>query len=86
MSGVIKKALIYVVAVIISFLIIPEILFRVISPDHLAWLGFVTSFGGAVNPLLAVMIFMGVLSIILGIAAVYFVDKIYHSARRSESK
>jgi len=86
MAGKKKKVLIYVATVIIFFLTIPEILFRSLNPDHLAWLGYVTSFGGAISPLLAVMIFMGVLSIVLAIAAVYFVGKIYRSVSHSAKK
>lgn len=86
MAGKKKKVLIYVTTVIIFFLTIPEILFRALSPDHLAWLGYVTSFGGAISPLLSVMIFMGVLSIVLAIAAVYFSGKIFRSVSHFENK
>lgn len=86
MAGKKKKVLIYIATVIIFFLTLPEILFRALSPERLAWLGYITSFGGAISPLLAVMIFMGVLSIVLAIAAVYFVGKIYRSVLHSANK
>ncbi|MFE8100314.1 hypothetical protein RBA63_07065 [Brenneria goodwinii] len=81
-----KKALVYSVTVIIFFLIIPEIILRTLTPEHLAWLGFVTSFGGVISPLLSVMIFMGILSIVLAIATVFFAGKIYRSLSHSDNK
>jgi len=81
-----KKVLIYIVTVIIFFLIIPEIILRTVTPDHLLWLGYVASFGGVISPLLSVMIFMGGLSIALAIATVYFLGKIYSCVSHSEKK
>ena len=85
MAEKIKKAFIYITTVIIFFLIIPDFIFRMLSPEHLSWLGYVTSFGGVINPLLSVMIFMGILSIILAITTVYFVGKIYQTLSHSNS-
>lgn len=79
-----RKACIYIATVIIFFLIIPEFIFRMISSEHLSWLGYVTSFGGVITPLLSVMIFMGILSIILAITTVYFVGKIYQTLSQSK--
>lgn len=84
MAEKIKKAFIYIATVIIFFLIIPDFIFRMLSPEHLSWLGYVTSFGGVINPLLSVMIFMGILSIILAITTVYFVGKIYQTLSQSK--
>ena len=78
-----QKALIYVTMIIIFFLTIPELLFRTLNPEHLAWLGFMTSLGGMINPLLSVMIFMGILSIALAVATVYILSKIYNLVSRS---
>ena len=83
MAEKIKKAFIYITIVIIFFLIIPDFIFRMLSPEHLSWLGYVTSFGGVINPLLSVMIFMGILSIILAITTVYFVGEIYQTLSHS---
>lgn len=84
MAGKKRKAFIYIATVIIFFLIIPEFIFRILSPEHLSWLGYVTSFSGAINPLLSVMIFMGILSIILAITTVYFAGKIYQTLSQSK--
>ncbi len=78
-----KKTTGYVIVAIIFFFVIPEIAFRTLSPEHLAWLGFMTSFGGVINPLLSVMIFMGVLSVVLGVVAACFLGKIYRVVSRS---
>lgn len=84
MAGKKRKAFIYISTVIIFFLIIPGFIFRILSPEHLSWLGYVTSFGGVINPLLSVMIFMGILSIILAITTVYFAGKIYQTLSQSK--
>ncbi|AWQ17372.1 hypothetical protein C1N63_21465 [Pantoea ananatis] len=78
-----RKVLIYAITIITYFLVIPEIILRTLSPEHLSWLGFLTSFGGLINPLLSVMIFMGVLSIVLAIATIYIARKFFHFRSRN---
>jgi len=81
-----KKKLIYVLVVIISFLIIPEILLRVLSPEQLARLSDFTSLGGKLSPLLSLLIFLGIFSIVLAVIAVSVVGKVYRLISQSESK
>jgi len=78
-----RKVLIYAITIITYFLVIPEIILRTLSSEHLSWLGFITSFGGLINPLLSVMIFMGVLSIALAIATIYITRKFFHFRSRN---
>ena len=54
-----KKLLIYVPIVIIFFLIIPEIILRTLSSDQLGRVSDFTSLGGLLNPLLSLLIFLG---------------------------
>lgn len=72
-----KKLLIYVPIVIIFFLIIPEIILRTLSSDQLGRISDFTSLGGLLNPLLSLLIFLGLFSIILAVITVSVVGKIF---------
>lgn len=72
-----KKLLIYVPIVIIFFLIIPEIILRTLSSDQLGRVSDFTSLGGLLNPLLSLLIFLGLFSIILAVITVSVVCKIF---------
>ncbi|MDC0726087.1 hypothetical protein POH93_11870 [Phytobacter diazotrophicus] len=71
-----RKILIYVLAAIISFLIIPEVILRKVPNDILARLSDFTSLGGLFSPFLSAMIFIGLSSIFIGIIGVYVVGKV----------
>lgn len=72
-----KKLLIYVPIVIIFFLIIPEIILRTLSSDQLGRVSDFTSLGGLLNPLLSLLIFLGLFSIILAVITVSVVGNIF---------
>ncbi len=72
-----KKLLIYIPIVIIFFLIIPEIILRTLSSDQLGRVSDFTSLGGLLNPLLSLLIFLGLFSIILAVITVSVVGKIF---------
>lgn len=72
-----KKLLIYVPIVSIFFLIIPEIILRTLSSDQLGRVSDFTSLGGLLNPLLSLLIFLGLFSIILAVITVSVVGKIF---------
>ncbi len=72
-----KKLLIYVPIVIIFFLIIPEIILRTLSSDQLGRVSDFTSLGGLLNPLLSLLIFLGLFSIILAVITVSVLGKIF---------
>lgn len=72
-----RKIIIYVIAAIISFIMIPEIILRMVPNDILARLSDFTSLGGLFSPFLSVMIFLGLASILIGIIGVYAVGKVY---------
>lgn len=72
-----KKLLIYVPIVVIFFLIIPEIILRTLSSDQLGRVSDFTSLGGLLNPLLSLLIFLGLFSIILAVITVSVVGKIF---------
>lgn len=80
--GKTKKTLIYVTAVIIFFLIIPEIILRVLTSGQLARISDFTSLGGLLNPLLSLLIFLGLFSIILAVITVSVTGKIYRALSR----
>ncbi len=80
--GKTKKTLIYVTAVIIFFLIIPEIILRVLTSGQLARVSDFTSLGGLLNPLLSLLIFLGLFSIILAVITVSVTGKIYRALSR----
>lgn len=84
--GKTKKTIIYVPVVIIFFLIIPEVVLRILTPEQLARMSDFTSLGGLLNPLLSLIIFLGIFSIFLAVLTVSAVRKIYHLNSRSESK
>lgn len=79
-----KKA-IYFLVVIVFFLIIPEIVIRVLTPEQFARLSDFTSLGGLFSHLLSVMIFLGLASILLGMLAISVAKKIYRHLIRSRS-
>lgn len=81
-----RKILIYVSAVIMSFLILPEIVLRTISGEALVTLSEFTSLGGLLSPFLSVMIFIGVASILSAVVAVYVVSRIYQGLTRANGK
>lgn len=81
--GKAKKTLIYVPVVIIFFLIIPEIILRILTPEQLARMSDFTSLGGVMNPLLSLIIFLGLFSVVLAVLTVSAVGKIFRSRSRS---
>ena len=72
-----RKILIYILAAIIYFLIIPEVILRKVPNDILARLSDFTSLGGLFSPFLSAMIFIGLSSIFIGIIGAYVVGKFY---------
>ncbi len=81
-SGRIK---IYVLVVIISFLTIPEVVIRVLTPEQFARLSDFTSLGGLFSHLLSLLIFLGLTSIFFGILIIFLTKKIYRYLTRSRS-
>ncbi|WP_458022543.1 hypothetical protein [Kosakonia sp. BK9b] len=79
-----RKKMAYVVISTIFFLIIPEIVLRVVSTDHLLRLSDFISLGGIVSPLLSLLIFLGLTSVILASLTVFVVRKIYRFVSRSD--
>lgn len=71
----ITKILIYVSIVIIYFLIIPEIILRVLTSEEIARVSDFTSFGGVINPLLSLLIFLGFFSVFLAIVTVSSISR-----------
>ena len=71
--------LIYVPVVIIFLLIIPELILRLTTPQQLASLSDFTSLGGMLSPLLSLMIFFGLFSIVLAVITLSVVRRIYQS-------
>ncbi len=71
-----KSALVYVLTVIIFLLIIPEIILRLCTSEQLGRLSDFTSLGGLLNPLLSLLIFLALVSIILAAIAIAFVKLI----------
>lgn len=78
-----KKAAIYVIVAIIFFLIIPEFALRYISTDLLGKISDFTSLWGTFSPLLSMLVFLGLSSIILAVITVALVGKIYRVLSRS---
>lgn len=72
-----NSALIYVLPVIIFLLIITEIILRVCTSEQLGRLSDFTSLGGLLNPLLSLLIFLALVSIILAAIAIVFVKRIF---------
>lgn len=79
------KVIIYILVVIIFFLIIPEIVVRVLTPEQFARLSDFTSLGGLFSHILSVLIFLGIASILLGVLAIFLTKKIYRRLTRSRS-
>ncbi|PZQ94822.1 MAG: hypothetical protein DI539_30800 [Flavobacterium psychrophilum] len=77
--------MIYVLVVIVFFLIIPEIVIRVLTPEQFARLSDFTSLGGLFRHLLSAMIFLGLASILLGMLSISVAKKIYRYLTRSRS-
>lgn len=77
------KAAIYFLVVIVFFLTIPEIVIRVLTPEQFARLSDFTSLGGLFSNLLSILIFLGIVSIILGVLAIFLTKKIYRCLSRS---
>ncbi|AUP76270.1 hypothetical protein CWS02_03630 [Enterobacter sp. EA-1] len=77
-----KKKLAYVVLSIIFFLIIPEVVLRVVSTDDLGRLSDYTSLWGTLNPLLSLLISLGLASFILAFLTVFIVGKIFRALSR----
>lgn len=82
--GKAKKMLIYVPVVIIFFLIIPEFILRTLTPEQLARMSDFTSLRGIINPLLSLIIFLGLFSVVLAFLTVSAVRKIYRSRFKSK--
>jgi uncharacterized membrane protein len=76
---------IYVLVVIISFLTIPEVVIRVLTPEQFARLSDFTSLGGLFSHLLSLLIFLGLTSIFFGILIIFLTKKIYRYLTRSRS-
>jgi len=76
---------IYVLVVIISFLTIPEVVIRVLTPEQFARLSDFTSLGGLFSHLLSLLIFLGLTSIFFGILIIFLKKKIYRYLTRSRS-
>lgn len=68
---------IYFLVVIISFLTIPEVVIRVLTPEQFARLSDFTSLGGLFSHLLSLLIFLGLTSILFGIVIIFLTKKIY---------
>lgn len=81
-----RKIVVYALAGILSFLIIPEIVLRKVPSETLLRLSDFTSLGGLFSPFLSSIIFLGVSSISVGILAVYVVSKIYRGLTPAKDK
>lgn len=81
-----RKIVVYVLAGIISFLIIPEIVLRKVPSDILLRISDFTSLGGLFSPFLSSIIFLGASSISVGILTVYVVSKIYRVLTPAKDK
>lgn len=73
---------IYFLVVIISFLTIPEVVIRVLTPEQFARLSDFTSLGGLFSHLLSLLIFLGLISILFGILIIFLTKKIYRHLTR----
>ena len=79
------RVTIYVLVVIISFLTIPEVVIRVLTPEQFARLSDFTSLGGLFSHLLSLLIFLGLTSILFGILIIFLTKKIYRYLTRSRN-
>lgn len=77
--------IIYFLVVVVCFLFFPEIVIRILTPEQFARLSDLTSLGGLFSHLLSVMIFLGLVSILLGVLAISVSKKIYRHLIRSRS-
>lgn len=82
--GKTKKTLIYFPVVIIFFLIIPEVILRILTSEQLARVSDFTSLGGLLNPLLSLLVFLGLFSIVLAVITVSVIRKIYRSGSKGK--
>ena len=71
-----KSALVHTLTVIIFLLIIPEITLRVCTSEQLGRISDFTRLGGLLNPLLSLLIFLALLSIILAVIAISLAKRI----------
>ena len=76
---------IYFLVVIISFLTIPEVVIRVLTPEQFARLSDFTSLGGLFSHLLSLLIFLGLTSIFFGIVIIFLTKKVYRYLTRVRS-
>jgi len=81
-----RTVLIYALAVIMSFLILPEIVLRTVSGETLIALSEFTSLGYLIGPFLSVMVLIGVASILTAVIGVYVVSRIYQGLTRAKGK
>ncbi|MDU5453329.1 MAG: hypothetical protein E6095_07305 [Pseudescherichia vulneris] len=79
------RVTIYFLVVIISFLTIPEVVIRVLTPEQFARLSDFTSLGGLFSHLLSLLIFLGLTSILFGIVIIFLTKKIYRYLTRVRS-
>lgn len=63
--------------VIIFFLTIPEIAIRVLTLKQFARLSDFSSLGGLFSHILSVLIFLGLMSALLGVLTIFLITKIY---------
>jgi len=75
----------YFLVVIISFLTIPEVVIRVLTPEQFARLSDFTSLGGLFSHLLSLLIFLGLTSILFGIVIIFLTKKVYRYLTRVRS-
>ena len=80
------RVTIYFLVVIISFLTIPEVVIRVLTPEQFARLSDFTSLGGLFSHLLSLLIFLGLTSILFGIVIIFLTKKIYRYLTRVRSR
>lgn len=71
-----KRALVYVLTVFIFLLIIPEFILRICTSEQLGRISDFTSLGGLLNPLLSLLIFLALVSMILAAITIAFVKRI----------
>jgi len=76
---------IYFLVIIISFLTIPEVVIRVLTPEQFARLSDFTSLGGLFSHLLSLLIFLGLTSILFGLVIIFLTKKIYRYLIRVRS-
>lgn len=75
----------YIAAAIISFLVIPDVIIRVLSPEQLASVSDIISLDGLLNPLFSLLVFMGLFSIIVAIGLVVVARRFIAMVRNHKS-